>query len=134
MNTVETILAAHVATISAVSQGGIQVRGGNARRCTCGATIWAYWDELPDDANSTDALLNDRFGQHVARQFVEAGMALFAQRVPLADVLSGHKALHQTPAGCSCGAKSDYLPNWHANHLANVAEEAGYGYGGGGVK
>lgn len=67
------VLAAHTATAASISRGGMRERGGHARRCTCKAEIWVFFDELPDSVNSTDALLNERFGQHVAEQLDAAG-------------------------------------------------------------
>lgn len=67
------VLAAHTATAASISRGGMRERGGHARRCTCKAEIWVFFDELPDSVNSTEPMLNERFGQHVAEQLDAAG-------------------------------------------------------------
>lgn len=83
--------------------------------------------EILERAAGVEAEAMRGIARHAVSVVLAAGFRVPAKPVPLADVLAAHRERIQSPAGCSCGERSDHLAGWHPRHLAAIIEKAGYG-------
>ena len=86
MSGIKGVLQDHLPDQGSISQGGIGIRSGQARKCSCGAEVWAYFDELADNETSISRMLQHRMADHIMEQLKpDHELLLTAARVRAGD-------------------------------------------------